>query len=102
MQNYEAIEYEQRGLPGLAENKPLNENKQSAGERMLRPKLYTYISQTLRLTERGFARMLSVSPATVTQWLHTDRMPRASALARMTSTLHLSYDEVMKLFATSK
>ena len=100
MESYEAANFKQLGIPGLAEDMLLNQNNHSFNEGMLRPKLYKYICETLRLTERGFARKLSVSPATVTQWLYTDRMPRASVLARMTSTLNLSYDDIMNLFAT--
>ena len=100
MESYVGVPLKQAGIPGLAEDMPLNQTKQYNGEEMLRPKLYEYICKTLRLTEKGFARKLSVSPATVTQWLKTDRMPRASAIVRMTSELNLSYDEVMQLFAT--
>lgn len=93
----------QLGIPELAEDVPFyskSDNKPCRGERMLRSKLYEYICETLKLSERGFARKLSVSPATVTQWLYTDRKPRTGVLTRMSSTLNLTWKQIEELFAT--
>ena len=94
------MEYEQVGIEGIAQNKPLNPYQQREG--VIRPKLLRYITLKLRTDQSGFARMISVSPATVTQWLYTERMPAGAALIRMASEFGLSYNELLDLFETQQ
>lgn len=92
------MSYIQVGIPGVAQDKNFETKKKYGSGKPLRKKLYEYIYAKLGTDQSGFARMMSISAATVTQWLYTDRMPSGNVFVRMSTNLGLSYEEVLELF----
>ena len=92
------MNYEQMGIPGVAENKVFEPKTRNGVGKIIRKKLMSYIREKLRVDQNKFAGMLKVCPASVSQWLYSDRMPSARVLLKMSSQFGLSYEEVLELF----
>ncbi|MCM1289620.1 MAG: helix-turn-helix transcriptional regulator [Corallococcus sp.] len=85
----------QQGIEGLAEDKPLTSDDDSP---VLRKRLYDYITSVFYTTKLGFARLIGVSPATVSKWLHTTTMPSTYLLLKISRETGFDLQEVMELF----
>lgn len=96
-----SMQYEQIGIPGVAENKVFEPKTRNGVEKIVRKKLMSYIREKLRVDQNKFADMLKVCPASVSQWLYSDRMPSARVLFKMSSEFGLSSEEVLELFKVS-
>ena len=96
------MQYEQIGIPGIADNKPFEPKTRNGVGKIVRKKLFEYICSKLGTDQSTFARMLKVCPASVTQWLYTDRMPSTRVFQKMVSKFGLSYEEVLDLFKVAK
>lgn len=92
------MQYEQQGIPGIAENKIFEPKTRNGVGKIVRKNLFDYIRVKLGVDQRKFAKMLKVSDASITQWLYTDRMPSARVMLKMSSEFGLSYAEVLELF----
>ena len=92
------MKYEQMGIPGVADNKVFESKTRNGVGKIVRKKLFDYIHAKLGVEQNEFAKMLNVSPASVTQWLYSDRMPSARVFFKMASEFGFSYDEVIELF----
>ncbi|MBR1955061.1 MAG: helix-turn-helix transcriptional regulator [Clostridia bacterium] len=65
---------------------------------VVRQELLDYITKKLHCSKLEFAKMLDVSPATITKWLYSNTMPDTHVIRRMSRRLGLSYEEVLDLF----
>ncbi len=90
--------YIQLGISGIAENKAFNDALGLPTKTIVRPKLANYILRDVGTNKVSFAKMLNVSPATVTKWLYTDTMPSVEVLHRFAHNMGLSYAEVLAFF----
>ena len=88
----------QQGIPGLAPDVQLGAEKLRKYNKPIRKKLQDFICGKLGMDQLSFAKLTGVSPATITQWLYTERMPSYNVMKRMSSKLGLSYGEVYDLF----
>lgn len=88
----------QKGIPGIADDTEFAPETPRKYTKPIRKKLYDYIRGKLGMEQQGFAKLMDISPATVTQWLYTERMPNSNVLRRMATKLGLSYGEVYDLF----
>lgn len=89
------MKWEQQGIEGLALNKPL---VQDDDKPIVRKRLLDYIENVFGTTKLGFAKLLRVSPAAVSKWLHTTTMPSAYVLMSIARYTGLDYEEVLDLF----
>ena len=65
---------------------------------VVRTELLDYITKKLHCSKVEFARMLDISPATITKWLYTTTEPDVHIMRRMSRRLGLSFEEVLALF----
>lgn len=93
----------QIAIPGTGiENKLFDPKTRNGVGKLVRKKLNEYIREKLRVDQNKFAGMLGVSPATVTQWLYSERMPSARVFLKISSAFGLSYEEVVELFEVAQ
>ncbi|MCM1194416.1 MAG: helix-turn-helix transcriptional regulator [Firmicutes bacterium] len=88
----------QVAISGIAENKEFNDALGLPTKTVVRPKLSDFICAKLQTNKVGLARMLKISPATVTKWLYTETKPSVDMIKRIGRYLGMSFDEVLELF----
>jgi len=88
-------QWEQQGIEGLVPNKPLAQEDKT----VVRKRLLDYIENVFNTTRLGFAKLLHVSPATISKWLYTTTMPSAHVLVSISRHTGLDYEEVLDLFS---
>ena len=91
--------WEQVGIDGIAQNKPVTDVEEKG---VVRKQLDYYIRNVFHTNKIGFAKMVGVSPATVTKWLYTKAMPSTHFLLKIARYTGLDFEEVLDLFKESE
>ena len=94
--------YLQLAINGISENKEFNKSFGLPCKEIRRINLAEFIRNKLGCNKVTFARMIDVSPATVTKWLYSDAEPKAHVIKRIARCFGLSVDEVLTLFEVTE
>ena len=93
-------EYLQLGIFGIAEDKEFHTALGVSTKQIKRQALAEFIISK-DLSGRAFARVVDVSPATITKWLYTETQPSIRVVRRIATKFGVTVDYVDSLFTAT-